>query len=138
MDIQNQFNFIANEYDSNRKYFIPCFDDFYEKTTDFIASNIEKPNRIIDPGAGTGLLSYFWYQHFPDSEYILADIAEEMLNVAQKRFSGIDNFSYRILNYAESLPSDTFDAVISALSIHHLENDEKALLFSRILSNFLR
>ena len=43
MDIQNQFNFIANEYDSNRKYFIPCFDDFYEKTTDFIASNIDKP-----------------------------------------------------------------------------------------------
>ena len=132
MDIQNQFNFIANEYDSTRKYFIPCFDDFYEKTTDFIASNIDKPKRIIDLGAGTGLLSYFWYQHFPDSEYILADIAEEMLNVAQKRFSGIDNFSYRILNYAESLPSDTFDAVISALSIHHLENDEKALLFSKI------
>ena len=67
MDIQNQFNFIANEYDSNRKYFIPCFDDFYEKTTDFIASNIDKPKRIIDLGAGTGLLSYFWYQHFPDS-----------------------------------------------------------------------
>ena len=28
MDIEQQFNLIAEEYDSNRRRFIPCFDDF--------------------------------------------------------------------------------------------------------------
>ena len=28
IDIQKQFNLIANEYDKNRRKFIPCFDDF--------------------------------------------------------------------------------------------------------------
>ena len=33
MNIKEQFNFVAQEYDANRKKFIPCFDDYYENTT---------------------------------------------------------------------------------------------------------
>ncbi|MDE5853760.1 MAG: class I SAM-dependent methyltransferase, partial [Ruminococcus sp.] len=132
MNIENQFNLIASEYDGNRRKFIPCFDDFYKNTTNFIISNIADPKRIIDLGAGTGLLTYFWYQHCPNSKYVLVDIADEMLNVAQKRFLGIENVSYQVANYINELPSDSFDTVISALSIHHLENNDKEKLFSRI------
>ena len=65
MSIEAQFNSIAQEYDANRKKFIPCFQDFYESTTKFIASNIAEPKRVLDLGAGTGLLTYFWYKEFP-------------------------------------------------------------------------
>lgn len=132
MNIESQFNLIAQEYDVNRRKFIPCFEDYYQNTTAFIASNIQEPKRIIDLGAGTGLLSYYWYQHFPDAEYLLVDIAEDMLTVARKRFQGIQNVSYQVANYIDSLPELPFDTVISALSIHHLENHEKETLFSRI------
>ena len=132
MDIEKQFNLIANEYDINRKKFIPCFNDFYQSTTEFITSNIAKPKRILDLGAGTGLLSYFWFQHFPESEYVLIDIADEMLNVARKRFSGINNVSYQILDYSNELPKEDFDVIASALSIHHLEDNKKSNLFARV------
>lgn len=132
MDIEEKFNLIAQEYDSNRKKFIPCFDDFYKNTTKFIVSHIEEPKRILDLGAGTGLLSYFWYQQCPASEYVLVDIAGEMLNIARKRFSGLDKVSCQILDYAEELPEGDFDVIVSALSIHHLENGEKGNLFQRI------
>lgn len=132
MDIEKQFNLIAKGYDGNRRRFIPCFDDFYESTTKFIVSNIEKPKRIIDLGAGTGLLTYFWYQQCPNSEYMLVDIADEMLNVARKRFNSIESISYQVMNYIDKLPETAFDAVISALSIHHLEDEDKMTLFSRI------
>lgn len=132
MNIQTQFNLIAEQYDSNRKKFIPCFDDFYESTTKFIVSNIEKPKRILDLGAGTGLLSYFWYRHCPETEYVLVDIADDMLNVARRRFAGVDKVSYRILDYSGGLPAGNFDIIISALSIHHLENEDKERLFARI------
>ena len=46
MNIKEQFNFVAQEYDANRKKFIPCFDDYYENTTKFIVSNIEKPKGL--------------------------------------------------------------------------------------------
>ena len=48
MNIEEQFNLIAQEYDANRKKFIPCFDDYYISTTKFIASNIAEPKRVMD------------------------------------------------------------------------------------------
>lgn len=39
MNIEEQFNIIAKEYDVKRKNFIPCFDDYYENTTKLITSN---------------------------------------------------------------------------------------------------
>lgn len=132
MTIQSQFNLIAEQYDANRKKFIPCFDDFYESTTKFIVSNIETPKRVLDLGAGTGLLSYFWYQHCPDLEYVLVDIADDMLNVARKRFASIKNVSYQISDYSAGLPAGEFDIIVSALSIHHLENEDKIKLFAQI------
>ena len=132
MSIKKQFNLIAKEYDENRKKFIPCFEEYYKGTTAFIASNIASPKRILDLGAGTGLLSAFWYQHFQNSEYVLVDIADEMLEVAQKRFVGLENVSYQIMDYSETLPDGKFDVIASALSIHHLEHEQKAKLFRRI------
>ena len=132
MNIQEQFNLVAKEYDNNRKKFIPCFEDYYEHTTRFITSNITKPNRVLDLGAGTGLLSYFWYKHFPQSEYVLVDIADEMLNIARKRFDGLKNIDYQVLDYSKELPKGEYDVIISALSIHHLEHEEKRKLFKRI------
>ena len=132
MDIQKQFNLVAGEYDKNRRKFIPCFDDFYIGTTSLIAHNIAKPKKILDLGAGTGLLSQFWIQHFPTTEFVLVDIAEEMLGVARKRFSGMENVTYQVLNYTNELPCGEFEVIASALSIHHLEDVDKQGLFARI------
>lgn len=132
MSIEGQFNLIAEEYDANRRKFIPCFDDFYIGTTEFIVSHISEPKRIIDLGAGTGLLTGFWHPHFPNAEYLLVDVAKDMLDVAKKRFDGMGNISYQVRNYIDKFPDTPFDAVISALSIHHLEDEEKIKLFREI------
>ena len=132
MSIEEQFNRIANEYDTNRRIFIPCFDEYYEKTTNFITANIAAPKRIMDLGAGTGLLTYYWYQHFDKSQYCLVDIANEMLNVARKRFLNIPNIKFEVMDYRNSFPEMECDCIISALSIHHLEDEEKKALFSNI------
>ena len=131
-DIEKQFNLIANEYDTNRRKFIPCFDDFYKSTTEFISYNINSPRKILDLGVGTGILTYYWYKIFPKSEYILVDIAEDMLEVAKKRFLNIENISYVILDYSKKLPEGKFDAIISALSVHHLENIKRWRNFCKL------
>ena len=42
MNIKEQFNLIAREYDENRRKFIPCFNDYYVSATDFVAKSLEK------------------------------------------------------------------------------------------------
>ena len=132
MNIEAQFNSIAKEYDCNRKKFIPCFDDFYENSTKFVLSSIKKPKGVLDLGAGTGLLSFYWYEQCPSAEYILVDIADEMFDVSRKRFFGLNNVAHIIMDYTKTLPEDDFDAVISALSIHHLDDAQKEKLFIKI------
>ncbi len=83
-------------------------------------------------GAGTGLLSYFWYQHCSASEYVLVNIANDMLNVARKRFVSIKNISYEISDHSARLPAGEFDVIVPALSIPHLENEDKIKLFAQI------
>ena len=130
--IENQFNLIAEEYDKNRRNFIPCFEDYYISTTKFLAEKIKNPKCIVDLGSGTGLLAYYWYQKFQSANYMLVDIAEDMLSVAKRRFNGLKNFSYQVCDYKLELPKVAFDVVISALSIHHLEDHEKLQLFKNL------
>lgn len=132
MDIGAQFNLIAKEYDAKRKIFIPCFQDFYQGATDFILSNYGEPERVVDLGAGTGLLTNFWYQKCKNTRFTLLDLAEDMLGVARLRFEGDDRVQYLVDDYTQGLPDGDFDVVISALSIHHLEDQEKKDLFENI------
>lgn len=60
--LEEQFNKVAREYDANRRRFIPCFDDYYDEVTRFLLFNVKKPSRVLDLGAGTGLLAYHWYK----------------------------------------------------------------------------
>lgn len=131
-DIEEQFNLIAKKYDENRRKFIPCFDDYYESTTKLILSNIDSPKRVLDLGAGTGLLTYYWFKEYKTADYVLVDIADEMLNVSRKRFAGLENIQHEILDYTKQLPKGEFDTIISALSIHHLDEGQKTDLFERI------
>ena len=123
MSIKEQFNLVSKEYDSARRIFIPCFDSFYEKTTEFLATINLNPKRILDLGAGTGLLDAFYIKHFPNAKYHLVDVADKMLEVAKKRFDSLENICFEVNDYAQNYRYKDFDMVISALSIHHLEDE---------------
>jgi ubiquinone/menaquinone biosynthesis C-methylase UbiE len=130
--IRECFDCAAEEYDSQRKKFIPCFDDFYETIIDFLADSMPEPKSILDLGAGTGLLSKFWFAHFKKSKYTLVDVSEEMLKLAEKRFQESANFNYLIDDYSKNFPQGSYDLISSALSIHHLPDEDKMELYRKI------
>jgi ubiquinone/menaquinone biosynthesis C-methylase UbiE len=69
------------------------------------------------------------YELYPNAHYVLIDIANDMLKIAEKRFMGLSNFEFLVSDYAEDIPVKNCDLICSALSIHHLENNEKAALY---------
>jgi len=131
--IRNAFNAFATEYDAQREYVIPELRQFYGATV-WAAESREKTPAILDIGAGTGLLSAFMLQKFPDARLTLLDIAENMLDVARQRFSDRKNIRYVVCDYSRSELGGPYDIVCSALSIHHLATEEKRRLFQRIFS----
>lgn len=133
--IQNRFNNVAIDYDKQRKLFIPCYDDYYGIVQTFLKFQKSTIQSVLDLGAGTGLLTMFVQQVIPDASYLLVDIAEKMLDVAKTRFSNCNNITYKTCDYCSNFPEGTFDLVVSSLSIHHLDDTEKQLLYGTIFKS---
>lgn len=137
MDIKNiseRFNQGAESYDARRRLLIPCFDDFYNTGISLLAAINDSFDSILDLGAGTGLLTQYLYSRYPDAQITLVDVSDKMLEVARRRFAGLNNFNYIISDYSEQLPPGQFSLIASALSIHHLENDSKKNLYTGVYS----
>ncbi|NEU80096.1 class I SAM-dependent methyltransferase [Nostoc sp. UIC 10630] len=140
MNIQEAFNAAAGDYDSLRRILIPCFDDFYKTAVEIIPSDVydglrlrTTPIKVLDLGAGTGLYSGMVQSVFPNAEFTLLDLAPEMLEKAKLRFSKMGKSPNILIgDYIETDLGDSYDLIISALSIHHLSDFEKELLYQRI------
>jgi tRNA (cmo5U34)-methyltransferase len=87
--------------------------------------------RVLDVGAGTGLLTAAVAESYPDARFELLDGSAEMLAEARERL-GERVLAVHVQDMADGLPAGPFDAVVSALAIHHLADDDKRVLFGRI------
>ncbi|HWQ79111.1 MAG TPA: class I SAM-dependent methyltransferase [Anaerovoracaceae bacterium] len=130
--VKNNFNDLAGTYgDGVRKKMIPCFDDFYKTGISMLTCRKDAP-RVLDLGAGTGLYSDFLLQRYPDAELALIDFSEEMLALAAERFKHRNHTRYILGDYTNYIFEETFDLVVSALSIHHLSAKEKAVCYKKV------
>jgi tRNA (cmo5U34)-methyltransferase len=127
---QEIFDVTAATYDADRARLIPCYDAFYRRTTDLIPAGARE---VLDLGAGTGLLSAFVRSWYPKAHIHLLDVSAPMLDRARERLADDPNVSYEVADYATAELGHGYDAVVSALSIHHLDDEAKKSLFARIL-----
>ena len=90
--------------------------------------------RVLDLGAGTGLLSGFIADRYPRAQLTLVDISTPMLDIAKQMFDNSDTarVSFYTMDYGSSPLPGTYDLVVSALSIHHLTDALKQSLFKKI------
>lgn len=129
-----RFDAYARDYDTPRHRLVPDFDVFYGTVADVIGFDYASDDefRVLDLGAGTGLLSAILAARFPNARFVLSDGAPQMLNEARLRFAGQDRFSTIVSDFAtDELPRE-FDCVVSALAIHHLAHEELQPLFTRV------
>jgi tRNA (cmo5U34)-methyltransferase len=127
------FNLTAREYDRARRQLVPCFDDFYRAAVELIPFSCDRAIRVLDLGCGTGLLAGFVAEAFPCSELTLVDLAPEMLRLARERMAPVGGrVRFIVSDYSREPIEGVFDAIVSALSIHHLSHPDKRVLFARI------
>lgn len=130
--VRAAFDMAADSYDADRKILIPGLEEFYGVVLAAI-SNLPKGARVLDLGAGTGLLSGMIAAVRPDLDFTLIDIAPDMLSVAEDRMATLGvNCTIIAQDYSAGIPGDRWDAVVSALSIHHLSDTAKQTLNQRV------
>jgi tRNA (cmo5U34)-methyltransferase len=130
-EIRKAFDAIASQYDAQRKGIIPYFEDFYMAAAQAAEWPGQNPS-ILDIGSGTGLLSALLLEKYPLASLTLMDISANMLAIARQRFSGNDHVSYTVGDYRGEELGGPYDIICSALSIHHLDHEEKRALYARV------
>ena len=133
MSIDQAFNDSIAYYDDWMKKALPNYEDIFQTAKEIIPFPTEQSIEVLDLGAGTGLFSQHVLDRYPRANFLLYDVADKMLGVAQKRFRDHGpQFHYFVGDYRELETRQNFDLVISSLSIHHLSDEEKRGLFRQI------
>ena len=102
---------------------------------------VDEPFTFADLGAGTGAASRVILDHFTAAQAILADFSAQMMAQGEAELKPYEG-RYRYVEFdlaaAGSWPAglpDPVDAVISSLSVHHLNDGRKQSLFAEVLSH---
>lgn len=120
----------AADYDAQRRRLIPPFDAFYGAAIDALDLIAGPPKRVLDLGAGTGLLSRFVAAAQPQAQLTLLDGSAAMLDQARAALG--EQATYVTADLTDPLPEGPWCAIVSALAIHHLEHDGQAELLRRV------
>lgn len=122
----------ATQYDAERRLLISPFDAFYAAAAEAAALTPSGerrtvgadggPIRVLDLGAGTGLLTAVLERALPGAAFTLLDEAPGMLAQAGERFASIaDRVTLARGDLLADLPTGPFDVIASGLAIHHLD-----------------
>jgi tRNA (cmo5U34)-methyltransferase len=129
------FDRFAETYDAGRRMLIPPFDAFYGIAVEVATLRLptDRAAHILDIGAGTGLLTALVAAARPDATFTLLDASASMLELAPRRLGPVWRRCDTVIgDVLEVLPDGPFDAVVSALAIHHLSDAGKQRLFRSV------
>lgn len=127
------FNSTSRSYDRARRQLIPSVDEFYRAVLDSLPFERECEFKVLDLGAETGILSALIAYSFPRVGITLLDVSREMLARAEERLAaGGDRFQFAVADYEMQYIQGRYDAIVSSLSIHHLKDSSKRVLFHKI------
>jgi len=122
----------ADADDRARRKLVPCFDDFYRTALELLPFAPDARFEVLDLGAGSGLLSAMIAAAFPKARLTLFDLTPEMLMIARARLKPLGKRVRFVTADLATVPSKSYDAVVSALALHHLPDSGKRHLFADI------
>jgi tRNA (cmo5U34)-methyltransferase len=129
--IERFFNTVSKDYNKFIHRAVPRYPEMLWAIFQYIPKDL-KPKRILELGCGTGNLSELIVRTYPNAEKVLVDISEEVISQCKSRLENNDRIEYYQADINElDFPADSFDLIVSSITIHHLKHHEKELLFRK-------
>ena len=126
------------DFDQGIRQLLPNYDEMLDAVARCVSPQSQ---RILDLGCGTGGLSMKVLKSCPTAQVVALDYSPRMLEFASdkletagyapKQWTGIQADFGDWANHQLEI-KDGFDACVSSLAIHHLTDEMKLRLFSRI------
>jgi len=122
--VSAQFHSNPETYLERAREAVPRFDELQDAAVDAIPF---APSRVLELGIGTGETTKRILAAHSEAQITGLDSSPEMVFRARELVDDV-----QLARMEDPLPDGPWDLVISVLSVHHLTDDEKHLLFRRV------
>lgn len=100
------------------------FNEFRRIVRKLFPNNLAKL-KILDIGAGNGMLTELILSEFPNAVVTMLDFSSEMLESAKAIFEAnkvsLTNINFSVKNFiVDDLPNEKYDLIISSYALHHI------------------
>ena len=123
----DQFHFDPATYLETIRAEVPAYEELQDAVAQATAGI--HAERVLELGVGTGQTSRRVLDLHPEAELVGIDESAGMLVAASAE---VATAHLRVSRLEDPLPEGTFDLVVSALAVHHLDGAGKADLFARV------
>lgn len=129
--IEQFYDDISKEYTDSVERCVPRYKEMLSMLFAYLPEKYS-PKSILELGCGTGNLTCLICKRFPQSRIHAVDISEECIKECKRRLPEANieyiKSGFRNLDFT----GDSFDLIISSISIHHLNDKEKEEFFKRL------
>ena len=129
-EIKAQYAKEATEYRDSALKVNYEFDLSWETLKEYVGLIFKEHNfplKVLDIGAGTGMLSERLLKEYPNAQVTMLDFSPEMLAQGKAYFDehGLSNIKQVCSNFiSDQLPEGPYDLIISSYAIHHTRDSK--------------
>ncbi len=130
-DVDAFYDSISKSYTEAIKRSVPQYEEMLKSIFIYLKPDFS-PKNILELGCGTGNLTQLICLKCPKAKITAIDISAECIAECKTRISS-SSIEY-IKNDFKNIdfPDNTFDLVVSTISIHHLKDTDKEILFQKL------
>ncbi len=130
--MRRAFDREAPGYDRTARASMPAYGDLHRALLHGIPFLPTRSFRVLELGVGTGTLTALVLSAFPHAELVGVDLSPRMITEAHRKVRPWRDRVSLVAGDLGTFPAGEYDAVLSALAVHHLPDREKWRLFRRI------
>ncbi|HXQ93688.1 MAG TPA: class I SAM-dependent methyltransferase [Thermoplasmata archaeon] len=133
-----EFDREAAGYDRTAAETMPGYDELHQTLLWGIPFAPTRRIRVLELGVGTGTLTARLMARFPHAELVGIDLSRRMIALGRTKLKRYKDRVTLVQGDLAEFPSDgRYDAVVSSLAIHHLEDRAKWRLFRKVRESLL-
>jgi tRNA (cmo5U34)-methyltransferase len=128
-----EFDREAAGYDRTAVDTMPGYDELHQTLLWGIPFAPTRRFRVLELGVGTGTLTARLLARYPHAELVGLDLSRRMIALGRTKVRRFKDRATLLLGDLSDFPTDApYDAVVSSLAVHHLEDRAKWELFRKV------
>ncbi|CAM5439694.1 class I SAM-dependent methyltransferase [Streptomyces narbonensis] len=124
-------------WDRQQEWYMPDREERFRVMLDMVEALVGPKPRVLDLACGTGSITDRLLQRFPEATSTGVDLDPALLAIAEGYFDGDERVTFVTADlkdpaWAERLPHDSYDAVLTATALHWLHSEPLTALYGQV------